>query len=130
MERATAQLNNYRQSPRKVRVLLGIVRGKPVQTAIDSLMFAEKKSAAPIKKLIESALSSAKKGGMDTSTLVVKEISVNSGPILYRHLPMARGRAFPLRKRTSRVSVTLAAGEAKAKKVKKVKEVKAKEAVK
>jgi large subunit ribosomal protein L22 len=63
MERATATLNNHRQSPRKVRILTGLVRGKPVAAALNSLMFAEKKAAAPVKKLIESALASAKKRG-------------------------------------------------------------------
>lgn len=82
-------------------------------------MFAEKKAAAPIKKLIESALASAKNGGMDTNNLVVKEITVNSGATLMRRRPMSRGRAFPIRKRVSTVFVALAAGpEAKAKKIK------------
>lgn len=116
MERATATLNNHRQSPRKVRILTGLVRGKPVATALNSLMFAEKKAAAPVKKLIESALASAKNGGMDINNLIVKEITVNAGATLMRRRPMSRGRAFPIRKRVSSIFVALAAGpEAKVK---------------
>lgn len=112
MERATAQLNNHRQSPRKVRILLGLVRGKPVQNALNTLEFTEKKAAAPIKKLIESALSSAKNGGMDPKNLIVKEITVNAGATLMRRRPMSRGRAFAIKKRVSNIFVALAAGPA------------------
>ncbi len=109
MDHAKAELNNHRQSPRKVRLLAGLVRGKPVSAALNSLAFAEKKAAAPIKKLIESAVSNAKNAGLDVNTLVVKEITVNAGATLARRRPMSRGRAFPIKKRTSRIFVSLAA---------------------
>mgnify|MGYP003393051443 CR=1 FL=1 len=123
MERATAELNNHRQSPRKVRLLAGLVRGKSVESAINTLMFAEKKAAAPIKKLIESALSSAKNRGMDPKNLIVKEITVNAGATLMRRRPMSRGRAFAIKKRVSNVFVALETGPAP--KVKATKEEKA-----
>lgn len=107
MERATALLNNHRQSPRKVRLLTDLVRGKSVENALNSLAFAEKKAAAPIKKLIESALSTAKNGGMEISSLIIKEIRVDGGATLMRRRPMSRGRAFAIRKRTSKIFVAL-----------------------
>ncbi len=107
MNTATAQLNNYRQSPRKVRLVADLVRGKNVEQAISALQFADKKAAIPFEKLLRSALSNAKNLNLDTENLVVKSITVNGGAILYRSLPMARGRAFPMRKRTSKVVVVL-----------------------
>lgn len=108
MSIAKAELNNYRQSPRKVRLIAGLVRGKRVSQASALLQFANKKAAMPIQKLIQSAVANAKSAGMDADTLVIKKIVVNAGPILYRSLPMARGRAFRMRKRTSKVLVELA----------------------
>ena len=107
MDRAIAELNNHRQSPRKVRLIAGLVRGKSVATALSLLTFAEKKAAAPIKKLIESAVANAKNGGMNVGGLVVKEITVDAGTTLNRRRPMSRGRAFPIRKRVSRIFVAL-----------------------
>ncbi len=121
MNTATAQLNNYRQSPRKVRLVADLVRGKKVEQAISALQFADKKAALPIEKLLRSALSNAKNLNLETENLVVKSVTVNSGKILYRSLPMARGRAFRMRKRTSKVVVVLGEKAVKAKPVKKSK---------
>ena len=107
MNTATAQLNNYRQSPRKVRLVANLIRGKSVEQAIFALQFADKKAALPIGKLLQSAISNAKNLNIDTDTLVIREISVNGGKILYRQMPMARGRAFPIRKRTSKIVLVL-----------------------
>lgn len=108
MTTATAQLNNYRQSPRKVRVVAGLARGKSVPNAIIALEFAGKKAALPIRKLIESAVANAKNGGMDVDKLVVSKITVDAGATLFRSLPMSRGRAFRMKKRTCAVFVELA----------------------
>src|SRR5574343_832194 len=105
MNTASAHLNSYRQSPRKVRLVADLIRGKSVERALASLQFADKKAAAPIEKLLRSALSNAKQADLNTEVLVVREVSVNAGPIMYRRLPMAHGRAFPLRKRTSKISL-------------------------
>jgi len=110
MATAKASLNNYRQSPRKVRLMADLVRGKKVTDAIALLTFAEKKSASPVKKLVASALANAKNIGLNESSLVVKDIQVNPGAILYRRLSMSRGRAFPMRKRTSHIDVVLSDG--------------------
>lgn len=107
MTTAKAELNNYRQAPRKVRLIAGLVRGKRVPAAVAALQFAGKKAAAPIQKLIQSAVANAKAGGMNADELVVSKITVDGGAILYRSLPMAHGRAFRMRKRTSKVLVEL-----------------------
>jgi large subunit ribosomal protein L22 len=113
MAEAKAQLNNYRQSPRKVRVVAQSVRGKSVRQALDTLTFLPKRAALPLEKLINSAVANAKDKSIPTDNLVIKEIAVDGGATLYRRRPMSRGRAFVIRKRTSHVSVTVAEGEAK-----------------
>lgn len=118
MATASATLSNLRQSPRKVRVVADLVRGKKVADAILSMQFTEKRASAPIRKLIESALANAKAQSLPTENLVVKTIEVNGGKTLYRRMPSARGSAHPIRKRTSMISLTLAEGEVKAKKTK------------
>ncbi len=125
MAKASATLSNLRQSPRKVRVVADLVRGKKVADAILSMQFTEKRASDPIKKLIESALANAKAQSMPTENLVVKTVEVNSGKTLYRRMPAARGSAHPIRKRTSMISITLEEVLPKAKKTKVVMEEKA-----
>lgn len=125
MATVSATLSNLRQSPRKVRVVADLVRGKKVADAILSMQFTEKRASAPIRKLIESALANAKAQSMPTENLVVKTVEVNSGKTLYRRMPAARGSAHPIRKRTSMISVTLEEVLPKAKKTKVVVEDKA-----
>lgn len=108
MAEAKAQLNNYRQSPRKVRLVADAVRGKKVEEAITTLSFIPKRSALPLQKLLASALANAKNLSLPTENLIVKEIKVDAGNTLYRRRPRSRGMANPIRKRTSRISVTLA----------------------
>lgn len=122
MSQASATLTNLRQSPRKVRVVANLVRGKKVADAIVSMQFTEKRASDPIRKLIESALANAKAQSIETENLVVKSIEVNSGKILYRRMPAARGSAHPIRKRTSQITLTLEAGIPKIKKTKVVME--------
>jgi large subunit ribosomal protein L22 len=111
MSQAKAQLSNYRQSPRKVRLVADMVRGKKVSDALDILEFAPKRAAGPVKKLLSSAISNAKNLSLPTETLVVKKIEVGAGPTLYRRRPVSRGAAHPIRKRTSHVSITLESKE-------------------
>ena len=120
MNEAKATLSDYRQSPRKVRVVADMVRGKKVEEALITLSFVSKRSALPLQKLIASALANAKNLEIPLEDLVIKEISVNGGKILYRRLPMSRGRAFILRKRTSHVDVVLGEGKPSVKKLKKL----------
>lgn len=117
MNEAKAQLNNYRQSPRKVRLVLDAVRGKKIDEAITVLSFTPKRSALPLQKLLASALANAKNLSIPTENLIVKEIKVDAGSTLYRRRPRSRGMANPIRKRTSHVSVILGESKAKTKKL-------------
>ena len=113
MTEAKAQLNNYRQSPRKVRLVADLVRGKKVTEAIVTLSFMPKRSALPLQKLLASALANAKGNSLPVENLVVKEIKVDAGATLYRRRPRSRGMSNPIRKRTSHVSVVLAESKAR-----------------
>jgi large subunit ribosomal protein L22 len=103
-----AELNNYRQSPRKVRLVAGTVRGKSVEQALTILSFVPKRAALPLQKLLASAVANAKNLSVPTENLIVKSLTVDKGATLYRRLPRSRGMANPIRKRTSHVSVILA----------------------
>jgi large subunit ribosomal protein L22 len=103
-----ATLNDYRQSPRKVRLVANLIKGKDVDTAIATLTFTVKDASFPIKKLIESAIANAKNNfNLERAQLFVKEILVNAGPVLKRSSAGTRGSAMPIKKRTSHVDVIL-----------------------
>lgn len=105
-----ASLNDYRQSPRKVRLVATAIKGKKVSSALTTLSFMAKDAAGPIKKLIESALANSKNiGGSDSDSLFIKDIQVNSGKVLKRRMPRARGTAFQIKKRTSHITLVLEA---------------------
>ncbi len=124
MTEVKAELKNYRQSPRKVRIVADTVKGKRVEEALTILSFVPKRSALPLQKLVASALANAKSLSIATENLVVKELSVDAGPTLYRRRPRSRGMANPIRKRTSRVKVVLIEKAPKVKKARFVKESK------
>jgi large subunit ribosomal protein L22 len=108
MTLVTAQLSDYRQSPRKVRLLADAVRGKKASVALTNLSFVPKRASAAFIKLLQSAIANAKNNhDLALETLFVKEVSVNGGAILYRRMPRARGSAAPIRKRTSHVKIVL-----------------------
>ncbi len=103
-----AILKNYRQSPRKVRLVADFLRGKNVSMALREVNFLSKRAAHPIKKLIESAAANAKENfGIEKEDLVIKEIQVNKGLTLKRSLPRAFGRASAIHKHSSHVSIIL-----------------------
>jgi large subunit ribosomal protein L22 len=122
MATAKATLSNFRQAPRKMRMVANLVRGKKVADALVNLDFVAKKASAPIKTLIASALANAKALDIPTENLIIKTIKVDGGAILYRRIPAARGSAHPIRKRTSAIFVELGEAELK-KKSKVVKEI-------
>jgi len=95
-------------SPRKVRLVAGLVRGKKIQPALDQLKFAGKAAAKPVSKLVSAALANAINNfGLTADNLLVKEISVDQGPTLKRWMPRAHGRATPIMKKTSHINVIL-----------------------
>lgn len=105
----TASLQNYRISPRKVRVVADMIRGKKVTVARVILENASKKATNPLAALLDSAVANASHNfKIDKDNLIVSEIRVDQGYVLKRSIPMSRGSAFPIKKRTSHVSITLA----------------------
>lgn len=123
MKTAKATLSNFRQAPRKMRMVANAVRGKKVSEALISLDFIAKRSAYPIKNLINSALANAKHLDIPTDNLIVKTIQVGGGSIMYRRIPAARGSAHPMRKRTCHVYIELGEGVVKSKKLKVEREI-------
>jgi large subunit ribosomal protein L22 len=104
-----AILRNTRISARKARLVVDMVRGKPVSVALDTLGLTNKKAAPLLKKLIQSAMANAvNTSTVDVDRLVVSEVFVDEGPTLKRFLPRAQGRATPIRKRSSHITVKLA----------------------
>lgn len=116
-----ASLTNYRQSPRKVRLVTEAVKGKRVADADIVLSYMPKRAAEPIQKLIKSAASNAVNLGATLENLVIKNIEVNKGFVIKRSMPRAMGVAKPINKRTSHVDVTLVEIAPVAKKVKNTK---------
>ncbi len=116
MATAKATLGSFRQAPRKMRMVANAVRGKKVSDVLVNLDFIAKRASLPIKTLLMSALANAKQLDIPTENLIVKTIQVNGGPIMYRRLPAARGRAHPMRKRTSSIFIELGEKEVKSKK--------------
>ncbi len=112
-KKAHALLNDFRQAPRKMRLVANTLRGKKVSDVLVNLDFVTKKASKPLKNLILSALANAKHLDIPTENLIVKKITVDGGAILYRRRPAARGSAHPIRKRTSSIYVELAEGKAK-----------------
>ena len=108
MRTAHATLSNFRQAPRKMRMVANTIRGKKVSVALVNLEFMAKKASLPIRTLIKSAVANAKNLDIPTENLIVKSIKVDSGSILYRRRPAARGSAHPIRKRTSAIFIELA----------------------
>lgn len=107
MKQALAKLNHARISPQKIRLVTDVIRGHSLVRAQVELDMVAKKGAPMLKKLLQSAVANAKNGGMDEAKLFVKELYVNEGPTLKRSMPRAHGRAAPIRKRTSHVTLIL-----------------------
>lgn len=103
-----SSLPNYRQSPRKVRLVANLVRGMKVSRALVELNLLPKRASDPIKKLILSAVANAKENHkVDSGELFVKDLRVDKGIVLKRSMPRAHGRAFGINKRTSHIHVVL-----------------------
>ena len=112
-----AKLKHLRMSPRKVRLVVGLIRGASVENAIVQLENNTKHAARPILKLLKSAVANAKENhDLLEETLVIKTAFVDEAATLHRWMPRAMGRATPLRKRGSHVTVVLEGEENEAKK--------------
>jgi large subunit ribosomal protein L22 len=110
--KVAVKLNNIRISPRKVRQVVDLVRGKKALDAQAMLSFTVNKPAKHVLKLLNSAIASAKKDfHLDENNLVISRISVEEGVKLKRWHPMSRGRAYPIIKRSSHIYLTLSNGD-------------------
>ena len=105
-----ALLTNYHQSPRKVRLVADLIRGKSVPAARAALLYLPKKSSPAIGKLLDSAVANARAAGNTPENLFVKKITVDKGAVLRRTRPFARGRAGRINKTMSIVYLELGAG--------------------
>ena len=114
-----AFLKNYRQSPRKVRIVGDLLKGKRVAEAFVHLGALPKRASGPIAKLLGSAVANAKQAGISEESLFIENITVNKGIVMKRSMPRARGSASRINKRTSHVMLTLIEKEA-SKKIKTV----------
>lgn len=105
---AKAMARTVRIAPRKVRMVLDLVRGKEVSEALAILKLTNKRTSPVVEKLIKSAVANAEHNyDMDIERLVVSEIYANEGPTLKRFRPRALGRASRINKRTSHITVVL-----------------------
>tara|TARA_Y100001934_G_C12229595_1_gene714703 strand:- start:222 stop:611 length:390 start_codon:yes stop_codon:yes gene_type:complete len=104
----SAKLRWLRMSPRKVRLVVDLIRGKHVEEALNVLTFSDKAAAEPVAKLLRSAVANADgKDEYDIDKLFVETAYVDEGPTWRRWLPRAMGRATRIRKRTSHVTLVL-----------------------
>ncbi len=109
---AKAHLNYVRISPRKVKIVCDLIRGKSVPQATAILLTTPKAASEPLMKLLKSAAANAENNhSMDPERLYVSEIFANPGPIIKRIQPRAQGRAFRINKRTSHVTLVVAEKE-------------------
>ena len=103
-----ASLRNVRISPRKARLIINLVKGKQVEVALQNLMFGNKKGAGFTLKLLRSAISNAvEAASADVDKLWVIGGWVDMGRTLKRYMPRAQGRATPIRKRSSHITLVL-----------------------
>jgi large subunit ribosomal protein L22 len=106
-----ARLNNCPTSPRKMRLVADIIRGKEVDKALGILKYTKKEAASRLEKLLLSAIANwqAKNEGVriEDSNLYVKEIFVDSGRVLKRLRPAPQGRAYRIRKRSNHVTIVV-----------------------
>ena len=105
----TMSLGQYvRISAQKVRLVCDQIRGKRVEEALSVLEFTPRKGAKIVAKVLRSGIANAENNqNLDVDSLFVKRIEVGPGPTLKRFLPRAQGRATPLLKRTSHITIVL-----------------------
>lgn len=105
---ARAYLRHARIAPRKVQIVLDLIRNKPVDTAMAILKHTPKAACEPLEKLLKSAMADAEVNhNMDKKSLYVAECFVCPGPTMKRIRPRAQGRAFQILKRSSHVTMVL-----------------------
>ena len=108
---ARAMAKNVGMSPRKMRMVIDLIRGRGVNEAYSILKFSKKAATTPIEKALRSAVANAQQKAdaqgtfLDVDDLVVREACVNEGPTMKRFSPRAMGRATPIMKRSSHLTI-------------------------
>lgn len=121
----TAKLRYLHIAPRKVRLVVDLIRGKKAEQASTILNFANKKACLPVLKLLKQAMANAKNNfQMEPANLFVSKITVDEGPKQKRWMPRARGQAYEIQKKTSHITLVLEEIVKKKGKVKKTKKEK------
>ena len=109
---ATAKVTYVRIAPRKVQIVLDLIRNKPVEEAMAILKHTPKAACEPLAKLLKSAIANAETiKNMDGTRLYVAQCFVCQGPTLKRIRPRAQGRAFRINKKTSHITMVLKEAE-------------------
>ena len=104
---ATAKVTFVRIAPRKVKIVLDLIRNQPAEKAAAILKYTPKAACEVVGKLLKSAMANAENKDMDMSKLYVAECYVCQGPTLKRIRPRAQGRAFRINKKTSHITLVL-----------------------
>jgi len=109
-----ASVKNYRSTPRKSRLIANLIKGKDVKRALAELKFVNKKANEGFINLLKSAIANAENNfSQNSDNLVIKEIRVDQGITLKRYRAGSRGRALPIRKKLSNISIVLTTKEDK-----------------
>ena len=108
---AVAKANYIRIAPRKVQIVLDLIRNQKADRAVAILKHTPKAACEPLLKLLKSAIANAENKDMDTSNLIVSECTVSQGPTLKRIRARAQGRAFRVNKKTSHITLVLTEAE-------------------
>ena len=105
---ALAVGNSLRGSPRKLNLVAGLIRNKPVSRALADLTFCKKAFADDVKKVLQSAVANAENNhNLDVDSLIVTEASVGKSLVMKRFTPRARGRGAPIKKPFSRIRIVV-----------------------
>ena len=108
---ANAKVTFVRIAPRKVKIVLNLIRNKPCDEAMAILKYTPKAACEPLYKLLKSAMANAEMKNMDVTRLYVAACSVDQGPTLKRIRPRDKGRAYRINKKTSHINITVKEAE-------------------
>lgn len=108
MQQAKATASTVRIAPRKVRLVVDLIRGKEIGEALAILKLTQRAASPVVEKVLNSAIANAEHNyEMDVENLIVSEVFVNEGPTMKRFRPRAQGRASAINKRTSHITVVV-----------------------
>ncbi len=112
MFKTFAVAKNVRMSPRKVRLVLDLIRNQKATEAVETLRFVQKAAARPVLKVLESALANAEHNHkLEREQMIIVDCYADMGPTIHRATPRAMGRAHPIRKRTSHIWIYVSDGK-------------------